>query len=150
MQRRRFTTCLALAPLPAWAATPATAALPPVAVFKNPSCGCCGAWVDHLKAAGFAVRVAEVDDTAAVRRRHGLPDRYASCHTALVGGYLVEGHVPAADIKRLLALKPAALGLAVPGMPIGSPGMEQGPRIERYDVLLVDRSGRSTVFATHG
>jgi hypothetical protein len=150
MQRRRFTACLALAPLPAFAATAARPALPPVAVFKNPSCGCCDAWVEHLKAAGFPVRVSEVDDTAPVRRRHGLPDRYGSCHTALVGGYVVEGHVPAADIQRLLATKPVAVGLAVPGMPIGSPGMEQGPRIERYQVLLVDRAGQARVFATHG
>lgn len=149
MKRRHFTTLIALAPLPGVAATPA-AALPPVAVFKNPSCSCCGAWVDHLKAAGFSVRVSEVDDTAPVRRRHGLPDRYASCHTALVAGYVLEGHVPAADVKRLLALKPAAVGLAVPGMPIGSPGMEQGPRVERYQVLLVDRAGQAQVFATHG
>lgn len=127
----------------------AATSLPSVQVFKNPGCGCCGAWVDHMKAAGFAVGVTEVDDTAAARSRHGLPDRFGSCHTALVGGYVVEGHVPAADVKRLLALKPAAIGLAVPGMPAGAPGMETGSRKDPYRVLLVDRQGRERVFSNY-
>lgn len=125
----------------------AAEALPLVEVYKSPTCGCCGAWVDHIKAAGFPVKVHLVDDTAAVRKRHGLPARFGSCHTALVGGYVVEGHVPAAEVKRLLSQKPAAIGLAVPGMPAGSPGMEAGDRKDPYDVFLVDRNGRETVFA---
>lgn len=128
----------------------AAASLPTVHVFKNPSCGCCGAWVDHLKAAGFRVDVTEVADTAPVRQRHGIPEALGSCHTGVVAGYALEGHVPAADVKRLLAQKPAAAGLAVPGMPVGSPGMEVGDRKDAYQVLLVDRKGGSTVFASHG
>jgi len=102
----------------ALAAVPASAAdaLPPVEVFKNPSCGCCGAWVDHLKAAGFGVKVTLVDDTSVARKKYGLPDKFGSCHTAVVAGYVVEGHVPAADVKKLLAMKPVAVGLTVPGM----------------------------------
>ncbi|MGM9489198.1 DUF411 domain-containing protein [Ideonella sp. YS5] len=133
----------ALTALPAVAAT----ALPQLQVFKSPYCGCCGAWVDHLKAAGFAVKVNLVEDTTSARARAGLPDKFGSCHTALVGGYAVEGHVPADEVKRLLALKPNAIGLAVPSMPPGSPGMEMGARHDPYDVLLIDKSGRATVFA---
>lgn len=125
------------------------AALPEVHVYEDPNCGCCGAWVDHLKAAGFPVKVTEVADTASVRKRHGIPDEFGSCHTGVVGGYAIEGHVPAADIKRLLVTKPAAAGLSVPGMPVGSPGMEAGARKDAYQVLLVDRAGRSSVFASY-
>lgn len=135
----------ALAVAPAFAAGP----LPPVEVFKNPSCGCCGAWVDHLKAAGFEVKVSLTEDTAAVRRRHGLPDKFGSCHTAVVAGYVVEGHVPAADVKKLLAMRPKAIGIAVPGMPVGSPGMEVGARKDAYDVLLIDPRGQPAVFARY-
>lgn len=131
--------------LGARAATPA--GLPPVQVFKNPSCGCCGAWVAHLRGAGFQVQVNEVADTTVVRRRVGMPDRFGSCHTATVAGYAIEGHVPAEEIRRLLAARPAAVGLAVPSMPPGSPGMEVGDRHDPYDVLLVDRQGGATVFA---
>ena len=132
-------------------AIPALAAntLPPVEVFKNPSCGCCGAWVDHLKAAGFDVKVTMVDDTSVARKKYGLPDRFGSCHTAVVAGYVVEGHVPAADVKKLLAMKPVAIGIAVPGMPVGSPGMEMGSRKDPYQVLLVDKQGRERVFSSY-
>lgn len=130
----------------AWPAL-AAGSLPRVDVYKSPTCGCCGAWVDHLKAAGFAVKVAEVDDTAHARRRFGLPEKFASCHTGVVEGYVLEGHVPTADIKRLLASRPSAIGLAVPGMPIGSPGMEYPGSNDPYDVLLIDRKGRESVFS---
>ncbi|MEY8875652.1 MAG: DUF411 domain-containing protein [Leptothrix sp. (in: b-proteobacteria)] len=131
-------------------ARPARAAVPlEVQVYKSPTCGCCGAWVDHLRGAGFKVQVNEVGDTSAVRQRFGLPDRYGSCHTAIVGGYVVEGHVPATEIKRLLATRPAAIGLAVPGMPLGSPGMEQGNRRDPYQVLLIDEQGRDRVYASY-
>jgi hypothetical protein len=120
-------------------------------VWKDPQCGCCQAWIEHLQARGFAVEVHDVGNTAA-RKRLGLPERLASCHTAWVGGYVIEGHVPAADIERLLKQKPAALGLAVPGMPIGSPGMD-GPaykgRKDAYQVLLVRRDGSTSVFASY-
>ncbi len=137
-----------MAALPLARALPAIAAPPAILVFKNPSCGCCGAWVEHLQAAGFSVSAREVDDTSLVRRRLGLAEKYGGCHTATVAGYVLEGHVPAADVKRLLASGPPALGLAVPGMPVGSPGMEAGSRVDPYDVLLVDRSGQASVF-TH-
>ncbi|KQW36856.1 DUF411 domain-containing protein [Rhizobacter sp. Root404] len=147
MKRRHFLTTLtasaAVTALPALAVT----ALPLVEVFKRPTCGCCGAWVDHLKAAGFPVKVTEVGDTTVTRKRYGLKDKFGSCHTGIVSGYVVEGHVPAAEVKRLLATKPAAIGLSVPGMPVGSPGMEYGDREDPFDVFLIDKSGRSTVFA---
>ena len=150
MKRRHLLSLLALAA--AGAARPPAAAreaLPPVQVFKNPGCGCCGAWVEHLRRAGFAVTEVEVADTAGARRRHGMPERFGSCHTAVVAGYAVEGHVPAADVKRLLAMKPDAIGLAVPGMPAGSPGMETEGRRDAYQVLLIDRSGRERVFSSY-
>ena len=147
MQRRLVLTTLAASfaaiAMPAIGAVP----LPQIEVFKSPTCGCCTAWIDHLKVAGFPVKVVDVDDTTVVRRRHGLPDKFGSCHTGIVKGYVIEGHVPSADIKRLLAAKPAAIGLAVPGMPVGSPGMEQGNHQDPYNVLLIDKSGRETVFA---
>lgn len=147
MKRRHFiavlTASAAVGALPSLAAT----ALPLVEVFRSPTCGCCGAWVDHLKAAGFPVKVTEVGDTTVTRKRYGLPEKLGSCHTGVVNGYVVEGHVPADDVKRMLAMKPAAIGLAVPGMPPGSPGMEVGNRKDPCDVFLIDKSGRETVFA---
>ena len=149
MKRRQALQALAGGVL-VWAAPAISAAPAPlVEVFKSPTCGCCGAWVDHMKAAGFAVKVNEVDDTTAARKRLGLPDTYGSCHTATVGGYVVEGHVPAAEVKRLLASRPVALGLAVPGMPPSSPGMDVPGRTDPYQVLLVDQQGRATVFARY-
>ena len=149
MKRRNFlgvvTAAAAATNIPALAAT----SLPQIDVFKNPDCGCCGAWVDHLKAAGFSVKVTGVSDTRAVGKRHGIPDEFGSCHTGVVAGYAIEGHVPAEDIKRLLVKKPAAAGLSVPGMPVGSPGMEVGSRKDPYQVLLIDKAGRSSVFATY-
>lgn len=136
---------LALMALRAGATTP----LPQVEVFKNPSCGCCGAWAEHMRAAGFRVKVTPVADTAAVRQRLGMPDIYGSCHTATVGNYVVEGHVPASEVLRLLAQRPAAVGLAVPGMPAGAPGMEAGARRDPYQVLLVPRTGQAVVFARY-
>ena len=120
----------------------------PVEVWKDPNCGCCQDWVDHMQANGFAVKVHDTGNNA-VRARLGLPQKLGSCHTALVGGYLVEGHVPASDVRALLKQKPKALGLAVPGMPVGSPGMDgavYGDRRDPYDVLLVARDGSTRVF----
>jgi hypothetical protein len=149
MNRRHFFqragALTALAALPAFAATQG----PEVQVFKSPSCGCCGSWVEHMRAAGFAVKVTEVNDTTAARKRLGLPDRYGSCHTATVGGYVLEGHVPAAEVKRLLASKPKAIGLAVPAMPPSAPGMDVPGRKDPYEVLLVEASGQSSLFARY-
>lgn len=120
-----------------------------VIVYKTPTCGCCSLWVDHLRENGFQVEVHDVRDTTALRRREGVPSRLGSCHTAKVGGYAIEGHVPAAEIKRLLRGRPRVDGLAVPGMPIGSPGMEMGSRQDAYDVLAFNRAGETTVFARY-
>ena len=124
----------------------------PLQVWKDPNCGCCKDWIAYLEKNGFAAQVFDQGNTAA-RKRLGLPQKYASCHTALVQGYVIEGHVPAADIQRLLREKPKALGLSVPGMPIGSPGMD-GPEYEgrrdAYKVLLVQKDGTATVFSSYG
>lgn len=131
----------------------ARAATAPLAVevWKDPSCGCCKDWVAHMQDNGFSVTVHESGNNA-VRTRLGLPQKLGSCHTALVGGYLLEGHVPAGDVRKLLAQKPKALGLAVPGMPVGSPGMDgavYGGRRDPYDVLLVARDGGTRVFSSY-
>jgi len=120
-----------------------------ITVYKSPTCGCCGAWVSHLQRNGFEVITYDVSDVGPVKQSSGLPPELASCHTAFVDEYLIEGHVPASDVARLLEDKPAIRGLAVPRMPIGSPGME-GPNPERYEVLSFDASGKTEVFATHG
>jgi hypothetical protein len=122
-----------------------------VDVWKSPTCGCCKDWVAHMEAAGFRVTVHETGN-GPMRERLGIPIALGSCHTARVAGYALEGHVPAADVRRLLRERPAAVGLAVPGMPIGSPGMDgpdYGGRRDPYEVLLVARGGGTRVFASH-
>lgn len=119
-----------------------------VTVYKSPWCGCCGGWVDHMRDNGFSVTVHETEDLDPIRAEHGVSDELMSCHTAVVDGYTIEGHVPAADVARLLREKPEARGLAVPGMPAGSPGMEAAGR-EPYDVLLFADDGDANVFASH-
>ena len=120
-----------------------------VHVFKSRTCGCCGAWVSHMRSAGFAVKVSDVADTTAERKRLGMPERFGSCHTATVDGYVLEGHVPATEVKQLLAAGTKALGLAVPSMPVGSPGMEMGARKDPYQGLLSDQAGAATVYASY-
>jgi len=143
---RSLALCAALAV--AW---PSMAqSLPVVDVYKSPDCGCCKAWAEHLQKNGFTIILHDVDDVPGARKKLGMPNRYGSCHTARVGQYLVEGHVPAADIKRLLKEHPAAIGLAVPAMPLGSPGMEmEDGRSVPYDTLLVTQDGNAKVFAHH-
>lgn len=119
-----------------------------VEVFKSPYCGCCEKWVEHMRRAGFDVVTKDVNDVPAARKLTGMPERFGSCHTSKVGGYVVEGHVPAADVKRLLTEKPRAVGLAAPGMPQGSPGMETN-NPQPYDTLLVQADGSYKVFAKH-
>lgn len=121
---------------------------PVITVYKDPNCGCCSKWIEHLIKHGYRVNEKNTAEMTEIRRGLGVPERLESCHTAVVNGYLIEGHVPAPDIKRLLKEKPRVLGLAVPGMPMGSPGME-GPRTDRYEVLSFDKSGKTTVFAKH-
>lgn len=118
---------------------------PRVTVYKSPQCGCCAKWVDHLREAGFQVTALDVEDVSPVKREHGITAGIASCHTATVDGYVIEGHVPADVIARLLEERPEVKGLAVPGMPIGSPGME-GPREDPYDILAFDADGRTRVY----
>ena len=146
--RRRLTGLLSVGLVAACAPRPAAAAA--LTVYKDPNCGCCAGWVDHLTRAGFSATVVNQPDLAAIRARHGVPDAVLSCLTALIDGYFVEGHVPAEDIKRLIRLKPQARGLALPGMPVGSPGMESPDgRREPYEVLLIMRDGTSSAFARH-
>ena len=118
-------------------------------VHKSASCGCCAKWVEHVQKHGFTVKVVNVDDIMAVKAKAGIPGKLASCHTSMVGGYVVEGHVPAADIKKLLASKPKAKGIAVPGMPMGSPGMEHSDHRQPYQTLLLKADGSTSVFASH-
>lgn len=147
---RRALIAGALAAASAGPALARKAALTPITVYKTPWCGCCGGWVTHLRSNGFAPKVVELEDLGPIRARHGIPDAVASCHTGVIGGYAVEGHVPAADIRKLLREKPKARGIAVPGMPIGSPGMEvPDGRREAYATLLVLDGGATRVFARH-
>jgi hypothetical protein len=141
---RRLLTGLALAA----AAVGLHAAEPAITVYKSPTCGCCTEWADHLRKHGFAVDTVDSLDLSRIKAMSGVKPELASCHTAFVNGYVIEGHVPADDIRRLLADKPDARGLTVPGMPAGSPGMES-PTPEHYQVLLIDKAGKTTVFATH-
>ncbi len=146
MTRRSFLrlgTLAALMPVSARWVLAADDARPVLEVYKSPWCGCCGAWVDHMHAAGFDVRVNEIEDLAPIKEQYGVDPDLQSCHTAVIDGYVIEGHVPAQDVLRLLTERPAATGLSVPGMPVGSPGMEHGARRDPYEVILFSPSGRS-------
>jgi hypothetical protein len=148
LDRRRLLGTLAAAlALPAFGRAKA----PLVEVWKDPSCGCCQDWIAHMKASGFELRSYDVGNTA-VRQRLGVPARLGSCHTARVEGYVIEGHVPASEVQRLLRERPPALGLVVPGMPIGSPGMDTpayGGRRDAYAVLLLGKDGQTRVYASY-
>ncbi len=147
-RRHLLTGALALAVAPA---TVRAASPTPMTVWKTPTCGCCGGWVTHMSRAGFAPKVLVVEDIVGLWRKRGVPDALSSCHLAEVGGYTLVGHVPAADIRRLLAEKPKAIGLTVPGMPFGSPGMEHpAGRKEVYETLLLLPGGKTRVFSRHG
>ena len=145
LTRRAFgLAALAGLPLLALKTGARAAATPRLVVFKDPNCGCCRAWADHVASAGFAVEIVETANLDAVKARLGVPANLAACHTAEVGGYVVEGHVPATAIQRLLREKPAATGLAVRGMPVGSPGMEMpGAAPDAYDVILFGPAGQA-------
>ena len=149
MRRRRFLGALVAVSLPAWLSIPRTAnASTRVEVWKDSTCGCCKEWMAHLRGAGFTV-VAHDTGNVAARRKARIAPQYGSCHTALVDGYAIEGHVPVREIRRLLEERPDAIGLAVPGMVIGSPGMEQGGRVDPYTVLLLHRDGGSSAYAKY-
>lgn len=117
-----------------------------ITVYRSPTCGCCGKWLDHMKRQGFVVKDIQTEDMAGIKKKFGVPENLQSCHTALVGGYVVEGHVPAADVAELLKKHPKAAGLAVPGMPAGTPGMEMGGRKDPFAVLEFDRQGKTRIF----
>ena len=142
-----FAMAAAVAPVAAQT-KPAPAAHPQVAVYKTPTCGCCGKWVEHMQASGFAATTTNMPDLGPIKAKYKVPAQLQSCHTSIVGGYVIEGHVPAADVRRLLRERPAIVGLAAPGMPAGSPGMDV-PNAPGYDVLSFDKDGRTRVFATH-
>ena len=128
----------------------ASGAAPMVQVYKSPTCGCCANWVKHLQQHGFKTQVTETENVADIKAQHKVPARAQSCHTAVVDGYVLEGHVPASDVQRLLKERPAVIGLAVPGMPIGSPGMEvPNVKPQAYDVVTFDKQGQLKVFASH-
>lgn len=128
--------------------TPATATAGTVTVYKNPSCGCCGLWLEHMRANGFQVEVHDVYDLQAIKAEHGISPQLGSCHTALVDGYVIEGHVPADLVRKMLDERPDIAGLSVPGMVVGSPGMEvPGQPAQPYDVIAFDASGRAAVYA---
>lgn len=122
---------------------------PVIDVYKSPTCGCCNNWIDHLKANGFGVRSYDTDNVAQHKARLGVPPGYGSCHTAEIDGYVIEGHVPAKEIKRLLKEKPRARGLVVPAMPVGSPGMEADGRKDPYKVFLVNRNGSTQTYVQY-
>ena len=126
-------------------------AAPTIEVYKSPTCGCCSGWVRHLRDNGFTVRTTDTEKVDELKATHRIPKQAQSCHTALVSGYVIEGHVPAADVQRLLKERPAVAGIAVPGMPIGSPGMEvAGMKPQAFDVIAFGKDGSTRVFATHG
>jgi hypothetical protein len=147
----RIITTLLLAVL--LSTTPAAvqrSASPVVEVYKSATCGCCSKWVEHMRKNGFEVRATNTTDLSAVKRAHNVPENFLSCHTATVDGYVVEGHVPAADVRRLLKERPAVAGITVPDMPAGSPGMEvDGVKAQPFNVLSFDKAGKTQVFARH-
>ena len=118
-------------------------------VYRDPTCGCCGRWIEHMEAAGFTVRDEVTEDMAAIKTQYGVPDELSSCHTAMANGYLIEGHVPADDVQRLLTTQPNVAGLTAPGMPMGSPGMESAEGGESYTVFSFTNDGAAAPFANH-
>jgi hypothetical protein len=125
------------------------ATVPEVIVYRSPECSCCGGWITHLKADGFKLKDVTTTDIEAVKQKYNVPDELASCHTAIVAGYIIEGHVPASDIKRLLTEQPDVTGLSVPQMPVGTPGMERGNHKDPFSVLSFNRNGIVAVFSDY-
>jgi hypothetical protein len=145
----RVALLLAFALLMSACSSGTPSALPTIEVWKSPTCNCCSKWIDYLRREGFKVVAHNENAMNPLKTKLGVPPELASCHTGMVDGYVIEGHVPAADIRKLITEKPKAIGLAVPGMPIGSPGMEQGDRKDAYETRLFSADS-SSVFATHG
>ena len=130
-------------------ATESAATEKEMTVYRSPTCGCCGKWIEHAKQNHFVIKDIVSDDMQAIKQKLGVPEKLASCHTVIVDGYVIEGHVPAADIEKLLQTKPEVVGIAAPGMPMGSPGMEMGGRQDDYDVISFDKAGNAQVFSAH-
>ncbi len=130
-------------------AMPALAAEPEMVMYQHPECGCCGKWADHMRENGFRVQQVKTLEMVLVKSEAGVPSELGSCHTATIDGYIVEGHVPASDVQRMLEERPAIVGISAPGMPLGSPGMEGPYPAERYDVIGFDASGSAYVFSSH-
>ena len=155
MQRRiavivAFVAVIAVIVAARTTASQKTSGGPLVEVFKSPTCGCCSKWVEHLRTSGFTVRTTDLNDLHQIKSSRGIPAELQSCHTAIVGGYVVEGHVPASDVQRLLKEKPAVVGIAVGGMPVGSPGMEfRDLKPQAYNVMSFDKAGKTAVYAKH-
>jgi hypothetical protein len=120
-----------------------------ITIYRSPSCSCCGKWSEHIQTNQFSIKTVITDDMQSIKAKYGIPDKLASCHTALVNGYVIEGHVPANDIKKLLQLKPDVVGISAPRMPLGSPGMETEGQKQAYQVVTFDKQGKMTVFAEH-
>lgn len=118
-------------------------------VYRSPTCGCCGKWTEHASQNHFVIKDIVSDDMQAIKKKYGVPEKLASCHTAIVDGYVIEGHVPATDIEKLLKIKPKVVGIAAPGMPMGSPGMEMGAKQDDYDVVSFDSEGNYQIFSEH-
>ncbi len=133
------------------ASLPAEEASKPVemTIYRSPTCGCCENWLEHVKQSGINIKDVVSDDMQAIKEKYGVPNKLASCHTAIVDGYVIEGHVPASDIQKLLQTKPKVVGIAAPGMPMGSPGMEMGGKKQDYQVMSFDKDGKFEVFASH-
>ena len=142
------TTALALSFVLVAALTPMAQVATPITVYKTPTCGCCGKWIDHMRQSGFAPKVTDLPNLSMVKQSAGVPENLQSCHTSMIGGYAVEGHVPADVVRQLLKEKPAVAGIAVPGMPLGSPGMEQGPQKDKYNVVAFGKDGSQKVYAS--
>jgi hypothetical protein len=121
-----------------------------ITVYKSPTCGCCKKWVSYLEKQGYWVKAQNMQDMRFIKSMSGVRPQYASCHTAVIDGYVVEGHVPAGDIERLLTERPPVIGISAPGMPVGSPGMEQGSRRDNYNVVTLEKDGKAKLFARHG
>lgn len=130
------------------ALTPAAQVATPITVYKTPTCGCCGKWVDHMRQNGFNPTVTDLPNLSAVKQSAGVPANLQSCHTSTIGGYAIEGHVPADVVRQLLKEKPKVAGIAVPGMPVGSPGMEQPGRQDKYNVVAFGADGTQKVYAS--
>jgi len=146
--RKQITACLATVLFLASHSAMAQPELPTVKVYKNPSCGCCKKWINHLEKNGFKVEASNVSNLDPIKQKFGIAPQFRACHTAKIGKYVVEGHVPASDIKKMLAEKPDIMGLAVPGMPMGSPGME-GHRKDPYQVISLKQEGQPEIYSRH-